>query len=336
MYGKFITSMINFIRIHNSTTKAFLLKQIVKMNSRTVLLGEILKSPSKATLKYRYKKHKYLFRFTKRKVNCIKSNISYLYYLNKNIMENNQEPIEQSSSIEEPLEQLSISDAITGVITSPGETFDTIVKTKKKNYWIIPILLSIVIGVVVTFVFFRDAQLMSGIMDKQKSQLEKRMEEQVKSGKMSPEQSKQAIEQAEKFMDPKSLFFQIIGYGGVAIVPFLMLFVLSLVYLLLLKIFKADVDFGNLLNVVGLPMIITIIGSIISLVLSILMGTVSTLSPALILNEGMVGSKMAEFLTKVDLISIWYYIAFLLGFQRLQKSLPGNLTELFLESGFSG
>jgi hypothetical protein len=239
-------------------------------------------------------------------------------------MENNQEPIEQNSSNEESLEQLSISDAITGVITSPGDTFDTMVNTKKKNYWIIPVLLSIVIGVVVTFVFFRDVQLMSGIMDKQKAQLEKRMDDQVKSGKMSPEQSKQAIEQAEKFMDPKSTFFQIMGYGGVVVVPFLMLFVLSLIYLLLVKIFKADVDFGNLLNVVGLPMIITIIGSIISLVLSILIGTVSTLSPALILNEGMVGAKMAEFFTKVDLISIWYYFAVAVGLAKVAKISSGK------------
>jgi len=239
-------------------------------------------------------------------------------------MENNQEPIEQIPSVEEPLEQLSVSDAITGVITGPGETFDTLVKTKKKNYWIIPVLLSIVIGVVITFIFFRDAQLMSGIMDKQKAQLEKRMEEQVKSGKMSPEQSKQAVEQAEKFMDPKSPFFQIIGYGGTAVVPFLMLFVLSLIYLLLLKVFKADVDFGNLLNVVGLPMIIIIIGSIISLVLSIVMGTVSTLSPALILNEGLVGSRLAEFLTKVDLISIWYYIVVAIGLSKVAKISSGK------------
>ena len=52
-------------------------------------------------------------------------------------MENNQEPLEQNPSVEEPLEQLSLTDAITGVITGPGETFETMVVTKKKNYWII-------------------------------------------------------------------------------------------------------------------------------------------------------------------------------------------------------
>ena len=60
MYGRFVVSMINFIKIHNGTAKAFLLKQIVNLNSRLVLLGEIIKSPSKASLEYRYKKHKYL------------------------------------------------------------------------------------------------------------------------------------------------------------------------------------------------------------------------------------------------------------------------------------
>jgi hypothetical protein len=60
MYGRFVISMINFIRIHNGVLKAFLLRQIVKLNSSVVLLGEIIKSPSKASLQYRYKKHKYL------------------------------------------------------------------------------------------------------------------------------------------------------------------------------------------------------------------------------------------------------------------------------------
>ena len=71
-------------------------------------------------------------------------------------------------------------------------------------------------------------------------------------------------------------------------------------------------------------MIITIIGSIIGLVLSILMGTVSTLSPALIFNEGMVGSKMVEFLTKVDLISIWYYFAVAIGISKIARISSGK------------
>jgi len=235
-------------------------------------------------------------------------------------MENNNENLEPNLSDEESVEQLSGSDAIIGVITSPGETFETIAITKRKNYWILPVLISVVIGIVVTFIFFKDEQLISGLMDKQREQLEKQMDEQVKDGKMSPEQSKQAVEQAEKFMDPKSIFFQVIGYGGVVIVPFLMLFVLSLIYMLLLKMFKAEIDFGNLLNIVGLPMIITSIGAIVGLVLSVLLGKMSSASPALLYSDG----KLGDFLLKIDLFTIWYYVAVSIGISKFAKISSGK------------
>lgn len=60
MYGRFVVSMINFIKLHNGVFKSNLLKIIVKINSRLILSGLTIKSPSKASLQYRYKKHKYL------------------------------------------------------------------------------------------------------------------------------------------------------------------------------------------------------------------------------------------------------------------------------------
>lgn len=235
-------------------------------------------------------------------------------------MENNNENLEPNLSDDESVEQYSVTDAVIGVITSPGETFETIAVNKRKNYWLLPVIVSIIIGIVVTFIFFKDDQLISGLMDKQRSQLEKQMEEKVKEGKMSPEQSRQTIEQAEKFMDPKSLFFQIIGYGGATIVPILMLFVLSLVYLLFLKMFKAEIDFGNILNVVGLPMVITVIGAIVGLVLSVLLGKISALSPALLYSDG----KLGDFLLKFDLFTIWYYAVISIGISKLAKIPSGK------------
>lgn len=235
-------------------------------------------------------------------------------------MENNNDNLEPNLSDEESVEELAVSDALIGVITSPGETFETIAVNKRKNYWLLSVIVSIVIGIVITFIFFKDEQLINGLMDKQRDQLEKQMEEKVKEGKMSPEQSNQAIEQAEKFMDPKSLFFQVIGYGGATLVPLLMLFVLSLVYLLLLKMFKAEIDFGNIMNVVGLPMIITVIGAIVGLVLSVLLGKMSSLSPALLYSEG----KLGDFLLKFDLFTAWYYAAVSIGLSKLAKIPSGK------------
>lgn len=237
-------------------------------------------------------------------------------------MENNN--ITNQEEQEQSVEQLTTTDALVGVLSSPGETFETIFVTKKKNYWLLSVLITIVISLVVTFVFFRDEQLLSGMMDKQKAQLEKSMEENVKSGKMSPEQSQQAIEQAEKFMDPKGVFFQVIGYGGSILIPFLMVFVLSLVYMLVIKIFKANADFAGLMNVVGLPMIIGGIGSIVALVLSVVMGKMSSLSLALFLTDEVVGNRISELLFKIDIFSIWYYVAVAIGLSKLTKISAGK------------
>ncbi|MCE1163851.1 MAG: YIP1 family protein [Bacteroidetes bacterium] len=244
---------------------------------------------------------------------------------NKSIMEENNQsnPVENAPVAETP-EQLTVSDAITGVFTSPGETFETIVRTPKKTYWVIPVIISVVVGIVLTFLFFRDEQLISGVMDKQKAALEKRMEEQVKSGKISGEQAKVSIEQAEKFMDPKGAFFQIIGYGGALVSPFLILFVLSLVYLVALKIMKAEFEFTNILNVVGLSMLVTIVGAVIGFVLSVITGEMSTVSLGLVLKDSSVGLKVHELISKIDVFAIWFYFLIGIGLSKIGKITSGK------------
>jgi len=213
---------------------------------------------------------------------------------------------------------------MTGVFTAPGETFETIVNTPKKTYWVIPVIISIIVGIIVSFLFMRDEQLISGMMDKQKASLEKRMEEQVKEGKMTNEQAKVAIENAEKFMDPKGVFFQVIGYGGAVVTPFLMLFILSLVYLIILKILKADFDFTNILNVVGLSMLVTVAGAVVGLVLSIVLGELSSLSLGLVFKDTVVGDKLHELFMKLDAFSIWYYFVVAVGVSKVSKISSGK------------
>ncbi|MGH2575924.1 MAG: hypothetical protein ACRDFC_09530, partial [Ignavibacteria bacterium] len=42
-------------------------------------------------------------------------------------------------------ENITLSDAMTGVITEPGETYEAVKNSTKKNYWLIPILILIVV-----------------------------------------------------------------------------------------------------------------------------------------------------------------------------------------------
>jgi len=223
----------------------------------------------------------------------------------------------------EAVQPLSSSDAMTGIFTEPSETFHTITLTPKKNYWLLPLIIMVVAGLISTFLFYRDTQLVDKIMDKQKEKVVQQMEEQVKKGKMSPEDAKIAIERAEKFMDPKGIFFQAMGYISTILMPVIMGLLLSVIYLVALKIMKANFEYANILNAIGVPAVILAIGSIITIVLSIIMGEISTLSPGLLLKEAMVGKMLNGFLVKLDVFTIWYFVIVSIGLSKIAKIKSG-------------
>ena len=225
--------------------------------------------------------------------------------------ENNALP--ENGSAQE--DQLSVSDAITGVITAPGETFETIANTPRKNYWIIPVLISIVLGLISTFMFMQDAELVDKLMDKQKNKMREKFEESIKQGKMTKEDADKAIES----MNPKGTFFKIIGFGGAAVGPFIILLLLSVVYLIALKIMKAQFEFTNILNVVGLALLIATVGNLISMVVSIIKGDLSTLGLSLFISESSAGEKMYSLISKIDIFYIWFYVVIAIGLSKIAR-----------------
>jgi len=231
---------------------------------------------------------------------------------------NNQEQIPEE---QEEQEELSKIEAITGIFTEPGNTFESINKVSK-NYWLLPMIITIVLGLITSFLFFSDSEIAEKVMDKQTKKAREKMEENVKSGKMSQEQANDALEKTEKFMNPNSLFFKLIGYIGSAIGNIVLLFILSLIYLIFLKIMKAQFTYLNLLNVIGLAMVISGIGGLLNIVLSILTGDLSTLSLGLILKASSVGEEFHGFLNKIDIISIWFYIIISIGLVKIGKIKP--------------
>lgn len=216
-------------------------------------------------------------------------------------------------------EAISKTDAMIGVITEPGNTYEEVAKTEGKNYWILPILIGVILGLIGSFIFMSNNELKSSVMDKQRQKMEEKMNENVKSGKMSEADKEKAIEQSSKFMDPNGMFFKLIGYGGAILGPFILLFISSVFYLIGLKIFKADFVFSNVLNVVGLAYIIAAIGGIIGIVLSVVMGKMVSPGLSLVLKEEMVGLKMFTLLSKVDIFTIWEHIVIMIGLAKIGK-----------------
>lgn len=230
--------------------------------------------------------------------------------------------MEEQNIIAEEQQELSQMDAISGVFTEPGNTFEAIAKFPKRNFWLLPVIILVITSVVTSFLFFSDTELVGKMMDKQKQQMREKMQESVKDGKMTQEQANDAIEKAEKFMDPNGLFFKITGIAGSVVSPFLMLFVLSVIYMLLLKMFKANFEFTNILNVVGLSLIVSAVGSVIAIVISIITGDLTSVGLSIIFKADAVGDTLHALFMKLDVFSIWFYILVAIGLVRIARVKP--------------
>ena len=186
-------------------------------------------------------------------------------------------------------ESLSISEAMSGVISAPGETFETISVTEK--------------------------ELTSKTMEKQKEKMMEQFEQNIKDGKMTQEQAENAMET----MNPEGTMFKVIGYGFAAIGPFLILLILSVIYFVILKIMKSEAHITEVMNVVGLSYIIIAIGNLIATVVSIVMGELSSLSLAMLFTEESVGTKVFTMISKVDIFSIWFYTVVAIGITKIGR-----------------
>ncbi len=211
--------------------------------------------------------------------------------------------------------QLSVGEAISGTLTEPSETFETIAATPRRNYWLVPVLITIALSLVSTFLFMGDAELVQSVMDKQKSKLEADFDKNVKEGKMSREEADKALDS----INPESSFFKIAGFGGAVVGPFLILFILSVVYMVVLKISRAEFDFGNVLNVVGLSMVVGAIGNVLGMVISILMGRVTGVGLGILFSEESVGTQMFSLLSKIDIFQIWFYLLVAIGLSKIAR-----------------
>lgn len=219
----------------------------------------------------------------------------------------------------ETLEPLTQAEAMSGVITDPFNTFNTIAKSGKKNYWLLPTIILVIVSVIASFIFLSDAELVGKVMDKQYKKVEQKMEENVKSGKMSKEDANIALEKTKSFMNPKSAFFMITSYGGPLIGVFFRLFFTGLLLMFLLKILKGDYTFENILNVVGLALLISSVGKILEIVLSVVMGDMVNISLGLIFKEESAGSFFYNFLSFFDVFTIWFYIVVSIGIAKIGK-----------------
>jgi hypothetical protein len=219
-----------------------------------------------------------------------------------------------------PQEDISLSDAITGVITDPSGTFEAVKASSKKNYWIIPILIFIVLYVASSFLVLNDEDLYTEIKTKQTTAVKERLDNAVKDGKMSREKANEQLETIDKQMSKSNPIFYVFAAVGPIFTTFIILFLEGLVFFGVLKIFKGTATYMNILSVLGLAAIIECIQVIIDTVLAIVMGKLnSNIGPSLLFKADSVGENMFKFIVHFDVITIWLLIVAGIGLAKVSQ-----------------
>ncbi len=222
----------------------------------------------------------------------------------------------QNDMLTPSTEPISKTDAMVGVFTEPGNTFKRVSETKGVSFWLIPVLICIVLGLIAAFVMNTDPQLTREIREKADKKMNEQFEENLKSGKMT-----QADVESAKNISYK--IAAIASWVGPAIFPFLSLLVMSLIYFIILKIFRSPIEFTSVMNVVGLSMIIGSIGGLLAIVLSVVMGHLVSVSPGIFLSESNVGVKLHTLISHFDVFTIWGLIVTIIGISKVSRSSMG-------------
>ena len=217
--------------------------------------------------------------------------------------------------------EMSISDKFVGILSSPGEVYQSIVGTEPntKN-WAIPLVLTIIIGLIFTFVVFTQPAIQQQMTDTQYKAMQKSVEE----GKMTQEQMDRAVEMNPA--KPGSPMFLIFGSVGVMFVMAISLFLYSLVYFLAGKfVIHSAVPYKKILEVNGLALYVAAVVSLLTMVIVVAMGSIyASLSPVLFIPDFDPTNKQHKLLAALNLFEFWNLFVVSVGLSKVWNTTLGK------------
>jgi len=218
--------------------------------------------------------------------------------------------------------ELSHIDKMVGLFSEPATIFEKIAQAPIKVVdWLLPVIVLIVVVSLSTVILQSNPQIKYEMVEKQTAAMEKTMEEYVNSGAMTQERADEQIERTREMMNKGGIAMLIPQLIGIPIVAFLVFFVISgFFYGVSRLILNGDGTFSNSMVAYGLPFYIAAVQSILILIVAMLMNKLVTdLSIATFLDidkQEIVGFL----LSKVDIISIWFYVVVGIAYAKMFKS----------------
>lgn len=234
----------------------------------------------------------------------------------------------QNHQTDSEIKELSLLDTISGVFTSPSQTFEVLKNSKKKQVWVVPFIIIIILSVLTTYLYNNDNELTGESKSLQKEYMQKmisNIEKKEKSNEISTEQASKIKEDLQKNIDNAT---GETGYIGIHLANIVYILFLSLVIFILIKILKGQITYLNIINITVLSMLILSLGDLINTVVSILLGFNTNIGLNIFLKPPTVPLYVSVFFTSIDLFDIWFLSVLSIGISKVAnvKIIPIAIT----------
>lgn len=225
--------------------------------------------------------------------------------------------MDDASTTQQPSDEnteMSFTDKLMNVFSAPGELFESVAKSEKQtSNWSVPLILAMIVSIIFVLVAFSQAPIQDQIRD----QTEKTIQKRVAEGKMTQEQADLAL--SKNPAQPGSPLFMIFGSIGAVFMTAVVLFGFALVFWLVGKwVFKSAAAYGKVVEVVGLSMYVSVLGTIITLLLVVAMGSLyATPSLALAVSHFDPADKLDKLLSAINVATLWFLAVIAVGLAKL-------------------
>jgi hypothetical protein len=210
---------------------------------------------------------------------------------------------QQPGTGEQPVAaRMSLAGRLTNVFVAPGEVFAEVKDgPPTPANWVAPLIITMVAGIIYVMVVFSQPAVLQGMKDAREKQFQK----QVTAGKMTQSQADKATETVEKMMTPTvmkviGIIFSILGTG-------FWLF-LSALFVWLIGRFglKGQLGYMTAVELVGLTLMISALGTIIAMLLAAIYGNPAMkLSPVLLINNFDDHNRVHVLLSSLEVTTLW-------------------------------
>ena len=230
--------------------------------------------------------------------------------------------------------ELSASDKFASLFTEPSKLFSDLSHQKPKTTdWLIPLIVLMVLAMSVQVLILNSPKLKYQAAQEQMGTVETLLDDAVTKGQMTQEQADQRLEEVADRVDKQMNAGLLIGVVTIIIFSFLFFFVVSGVFILIVKFgLKGEGAYNAGLTAYGLPGYIMALQLIITIILMLVMGDIkigTDVTKLLGLNIKKISGYLLSY---IDPIKIWFYVVVGVAFAKMFKS---NRTGLYVSTVLS-